>query len=36
MSESHTAIARWCAGLTREELEAIGSAKDIPLYTLAV
>lgn len=35
MPESHTAIAQWCAGLTRAELEAIGSARDIPLFTLA-
>lgn len=32
--ESHAAIAQWCARLTRAELEAIGTAKDIPLYTL--
>jgi crotonobetainyl-CoA:carnitine CoA-transferase CaiB-like acyl-CoA transferase len=35
MPESHAAIAKWCAGLTRAELEAIGTAKDIPLFTLA-
>ena len=32
--ESHTAIARWCAGLTRTELETLGTTHDIPLYTL--
>lgn len=35
MPESHAAIAQWCAGLTRSELEAIGAARDIPLFTLA-
>ena len=35
MPESHTAIAKWCAGLTRSELEAVGTARDIPLFTLA-
>lgn len=33
--ESHAAIAHWCAGLTRAELEAIGNARDIPLFTMA-
>ncbi len=34
LPESHTAIAQWCARHTRAELDAIGTAKDIPLYTL--
>ena len=33
--ESHTAIARYLAGKTRTELDALSVANDIPLYTLA-
>ena len=32
--ESHAAIAAFLAGKTRAELDALGAAKDIPLYTL--
>ena len=32
--ESHAAVANWCAALTRTELEALGTAHDIPLYPL--
>jgi len=35
MPESHAAIAQWCAAHTRAELDAIGTARDIPLFTLA-
>lgn len=33
--ETHTAIAAYLAGKTREQLDALATAKDIPLYTLA-
>jgi alpha-methylacyl-CoA racemase len=33
--ETHTAIAAYLAGKTRQELDALAAAKDIPLYTLA-
>ena len=33
--ETHTAIAAYLAGKTRKQLDALGAAKDIPLYTLA-
>ena len=33
--ETHTAIAAYLAGKTREELDTLATAKDIPLYTLA-
>jgi hypothetical protein len=33
--ETHTAIAAYLAGKTRKQLDALGTAKDIPLYTLA-
>lgn len=33
--ETHTAIAAYLAGKTRKELDALATAKDIPLYTLA-
>ena len=32
--ESHTAVARWCATQSCQQLETIGAAKDIPLFTL--
>lgn len=35
LPESHTAIAQWCATHTRAQLESLGAAKDIPLFTLA-
>ncbi|MDT8991671.1 CoA transferase [Curvibacter sp. APW13] len=34
MPDSHTAVAQWCAQRSCAELEAIGTARDIPLYTL--
>lgn len=34
LPESHATIAQWCARHTRKQLETIGSAKDIPLFTL--
>lgn len=33
--ETHTAIAAYLAGKTRQQLDALATAKDIPLYTLA-
>jgi len=33
--ETHAAIATYLAGKTRQELDALGAAKDIPLHTLA-
>lgn len=33
--ETHTAIAAYLAGKTRQELDTLATAKDIPLYTLA-
>nr|WP_315849571.1 CoA transferase [uncultured Rhodoferax sp.] len=33
--ETHTAIAAYLAGKTRQQLDALAAAKDIPLYTLA-
>ncbi len=33
--ETHVAIAGYLAGKTRQELDALGAAKDIPLHTLA-
>ncbi len=33
--ETHTAIAAYVANKTRQELDALGAEKDIPLYTLA-
>ena len=32
--ETHTAIAAYLAGKTRQQLDALATAKDIPLYTL--
>ncbi len=32
--ETHTAIAAYLAGKTRQELDALATAKDIPLYTM--
>lgn len=31
----HAAIAAWCAGQTREQLDALAQARDIPLHSLA-
>ena len=31
----HAAIAAWCAGQTREQLNALAHARDIPLHSLA-
>jgi hypothetical protein len=33
--EAHAACGEFFAGKTRKQLEAIGAAKDIPLYTLS-
>ncbi|MDR7305090.1 CoA transferase [Rhodoferax saidenbachensis] len=33
--EAHTAIAAFLAGKTRQQLDALATSKDIPLYTLA-
>ena len=33
--ETHTAIAAYLAGKTRQQLDTLATAKDIPLYTLA-
>jgi crotonobetainyl-CoA:carnitine CoA-transferase CaiB-like acyl-CoA transferase len=33
--EAHAACSAFFASKTRKQLEAIGAAKDIPLYTLA-
>ncbi|MFT4193276.1 CoA transferase [Ottowia sp.] len=32
--EAHAAVAAWAAGKTRRQLDALGAAHDIPLYTL--
>ena len=32
--ETHTAIAAYLAGKTRQQLDALATAKDIPLYTM--